>query len=100
MHCGVASLINKTYATDSIGNQTATETETVIYVTEQSLSRAEWVAAGRAGLNLQHLLVTPAINYSGQTEIEYENRRYSIYRTYQFGDDIELYCEAKGGVND
>ena len=100
MHCSVATLIQKAFSSDDIGNQIPIETETLIYTTEKSMNRYDWAEAGRIGLNPSHLLVTAAVNYSGETEIDYEGERYSIYRTYQRGDEIELYLEKKGGVQD
>jgi len=95
---GIATLIGKTYTLDSIGNSIATETSTTIFVDEKSITRQEWSEAGRQGLNPAVLLVTPSINYSGQDTVEYNSQRYAVYRTYEVGEDVELYLELKGGV--
>ena len=98
MISSVASLVDKTITYDEIGNATATEVLTEIYVTERAITRQEWAEAGRLGLNPEIELVTPFMNYGGQTEIEYCGKRYGIYRTYQNGDNVELYLEKKGGL--
>jgi hypothetical protein len=39
-------------------------------------------------------------DYDGERLLEYNGKRYGIYRTYHGrGDQIELYVERKGGTN-
>jgi len=98
MSSGIAKLVNSTISYDSIGQAVETETLTTIYVEELSITRAEWANAGRNGFNPETLLATPFMNYGGQRLVEYNGSRYGIYRTYQKGDNIELYLEKKGGA--
>lgn len=98
MISGTAKLITKTYTYDSIGQAVETESYTEIFVEERSITRTEWAEAGRNGFNPSIELVTPFVNFSGQEEVEYKGVRYAIYRTYQYGDNIELYLEKKGGL--
>lgn len=98
MISGTAKLIAKTYTYDSIGQAVETESYTEIFVEERSITRTEWAEAGRVGHNPSIQLVTPYMNYNNQEEVEYKGVRYSIYRTYLNGDNIELYLEKKGGV--
>ena len=38
--------------------------------------------------------------YAGEQIVEYQGRRYGVYRTYQAKtDELELYVERKGGTN-
>lgn len=97
MISGEAKLINQTITYDAIGQSVATESQTMIFVDESSITRAEWTDAGRNGFNPQICLITPFMNYDGQRFVEYKSKRYAIYRTYQRGDNIELYLELKGG---
>ena len=64
---------------------------------EQSVARNEFDVAGRHGIRASIVLITAKINYEGETEVEYDGQRYSIYRTYspQNSDDIELYLEKR-----
>ena len=40
-----------------------------------------------------------SFEYSGEEEVEYNNVRYAVYRTYQVNQDLmELYLEQKAGV--
>lgn len=98
MISGIAQLVNVAYSYDEIGQAVKAETLTEIYVEERSITRQEWTEAGRNGFNPSIELVTPFMNYDGQEEIEYSGVRYSIYRTYRTGDNVELYLEKKGGV--
>lgn len=96
---GIAYLISQTYVTDEIGRQIPKESKTEIFVTEDSITRSEWNAAGRDGLKPALMLKTSACNYSGEKIVEYNNVRYGIYRTYEKKetDEIELYLEWKAG---
>ena len=39
-------------------------------------------------------------DYEDETVLEYDNKRYAIYRTYRAKTDVlELYAERKGGTN-
>lgn len=95
-----AYLISRTFTIDEVGNQTATETETLIPVEIRSVSRDEFYRAGEQKLNPEMVLITAAENYSGQELVKVDNVRYSIYRKYQDpakNDDIELYCRKEVG---
>ena len=97
----VAYLITPIYRKGNL-NQDIREGEIkdMIYCTEESVSRSEFFEAGRSGFNPQTVITTPAINYSGQPECEYNGVRFSVYRTYykKEADEIELYLEIKAGV--
>lgn len=98
---GIAYLIQTSYVEDAIGQRIPNEENRVeLFVTVESVNRREWTDAGRNGFNPELKLVTAAINYSGEKEIEYEGVRYAIYRTYNVpdSDDIELYLQRKVGV--
>ena len=98
---GVAYLIQKKYVADNIGQLIPDgETRLELFVSVESINRREWMDAGRNGLNPEIKLVTAAINYSGEKEIEYKGVRYAIYRTYNVpdSDDVELYLQRKAGV--
>lgn len=98
---GVVCLIRKSYTKDEIGQYIPDgEISTEIFATVKSVSRREWMDAGRNGLNPELVLITASINYSGEKEAEYEGVRYAIYRSYNppDSDEIELYLQRKAGV--
>ncbi len=97
---GVAYLITKSHSQDAIGQFIEKENSNEIFVKINNIGRNEWVAAGRNGLTPEIMLETAAVNYTGETEAEFQGTRYSIYRTYQGpnSDSVELYLERKAGV--
>lgn len=99
---GVAKLIKETYIQDEIGQLIPSETEAEIYVEILSVTRSEWAAASRDGLNPAIVLRTQRINYSGERIAVLEGVRYGVYRTYALPDSdlIEIYLEEKAGVTE
>lgn len=66
-----------------------------------SITRSEFFAAGRNGLNPELAFTVFVGDYNGERTVEYHGRGYGIYRTYIVPgtDYIELYAERKGGTN-
>lgn len=95
-----ANLIKRVFASDSVGNQIATETKVPIPVETSSITRAEFFNAGELKLNPEMVVTTAAINYEGEEVIEIDSIRYAIYRTYRDkdSDEIELYLRKEAGV--
>ena len=91
----VATLVSETKTQDSIGQWISTETEREIFCEEYSITRNEWADAGRLGLNPEICLKTHIGNYNDELVVKYQNKRYSVYRTYKQGEEIELYLERK-----
>lgn len=98
MIADVAKLIRKYYISDAIGQAIEVEEAREIYVDVSSVTRQEWTEAGRMGFNPSIRLVTPYANYEDEDEVEFRRKRYSVYRTFVAGDNIELYLEKKGGL--
>lgn len=96
----IAVLIGQSYTTDAYGQSIATETQCPIWAHQQDLTRAEFFAAGRSGLDASFVLLTQKVNYHGERIVEWKGIRYGIYRTYSRGDsdEVELYLERKAGV--
>ena len=97
----VITLITKTMTTDEVGFPIAEETEYETFCRVDSISRAEFFNAGKAGMTPEYVFIINAVEYNGQTEVEYEGKRYTIYRTYRTDEDMmELYAEYRSGVTD
>ena len=97
----VAYLTRQSFIEDEIGQCVeGEETLLEVFVTETSITRAEFFGAGQNGFKPDLVLKMPKINYSGETEIVYNQKRYSIYRTFsgEDSDEIELYVRSKVGV--
>ena len=95
----VIKLISQQRTQDSRGVWRTEETYRQVYCNVNSISLTEFTEAGRNGLNPQYRFIVFHADYEGETICEYEGLRYSIYRTYRRGDDLELYVERKGGSN-
>lgn len=92
-------LIAETFAADSIGNQTATETNKTVYAEIASVSQSEFFQAGQSGLKPDYKVIMWSFEYNGENIIEYDSKRYNVYRTFLRTDEkIELYLTQKAGV--
>lgn len=90
------TLIQQRFESDSIGNQAETTQEVPLLARVKSVNRNEFYLAGQAGLRPEMIFEIHAIEYSGEMELIFEGKRYSIIRTYQSGQDIlELICQRK-----
>jgi len=95
----VIDLIKTTYTKDTLGQYTYSESKTTVFAKITSVSQSEWFEGGRNGLNPQFRFTTFAGDYSGEKELDYNSKRYVIYRTYYtMGDTVELYTEEKKGT--
>ena len=97
----VITLITESYAKDDSGVPRKKETAAVVFARKKSVSRTEFFDGGRNGLNPEYEFDVFRGDYNGQRVIEFEGKRYGVYRTYEPDDSdyIELYCERKGGTN-
>ncbi|MBM6870805.1 hypothetical protein [Pseudoflavonifractor phocaeensis] len=75
--------------------------ETKILGRVESVSRSEWYDAGREGMAPEMVFVTPAVNYRGEQQAQWQGERYKIYRTYRrrSSQEIELYLGRRVGVS-
>ena len=97
----VIKLIPVSYTQDAAGVQRPTEgVPREVMCQVDSVTRSEFFEGGRNGLNPEYTFRMFFGDYQGERIVEYNGKRYSIYRTYHGrGDIIELYAERKGGTN-
>ena len=95
----VIDLIVTAYTKDTLGQYTYVNTKRTVFAKVTSVSQSEWFEGGRQGLNPQFRFTLFVGDYEGEKELEYNSKRYTIYRTYySMGDTVELYTEEKKGV--
>lgn len=95
----VCYLQSVTITEDDIGNQIETLANRFVYCAELPLNSSEYFNAGQSGIKPEHLLVVDLEEYDGEETVLFEDKPYSIYRTYPRSDGlIELYCNKKAGV--
>lgn len=99
MRDSIAYLISTTIIEDDIGNQIEQETLKEVYCTVESISQSEYLQTFLSGLKPQIKITICWFDYSDEEIIKYNDKRYSIYRTYLRNDErIELYLTTKAGV--
>lgn len=74
--------------------------EREVWADVRSISRAEFAAAGAAGLKPSLMAVVHACDYGGQTRLRWEGLTLEVYRTYRRGNVVELYATEKRGKAD
>ena len=95
------NLISRTFTSDTIGQQVATETIKTVVAELKSINRSEWVAAHQIGYNPVVTAIVSAFDYNNEEIVEIDSERYVVYRTYSRKDDyIELMLRKKVGEAD
>lgn len=93
------SLISIVPLVDDLGIQIDdTTTEVPVYCGRLSVEGKEYHDARQQGLKPEIILAVYAEEYGGQDHVDFEGKRYTIYRRYERTDGlVELYCIAKVG---
>lgn len=87
-----------TYSVDSQGFPTESVTETAVYADTNSVKRSDFYSAEANGHKVSLTFTVNVCDYSDQQEIKYDNKIYTVVRSYQTDlDHIELICERKDG---
>lgn len=95
-------LVDKALEEDEIGNiKTSSFTLTKRYAKKQSVRTNEYYSAVETGLTPSIEFVMKRIDYDGQQELNWNNKRYSVIRTIDPKNkyDIVLICARKMGIN-
>jgi len=97
----VLKLIGQSYERDDNGvMQLVDTTEREIFCQVESITRNEFFEAGRNGLNPEYKFLIFFGDYQNERVVEYDEKRYAVYRTFRGKNDIiELYVERQGGTN-
>ena len=95
-------LLSTTLEEDEIGNVIpSSSTSKKCYAKKQSIRTNEFYNDTMTGLTPSCEFVIKRLNYSGESEIEYNNEIYSVIRTIDPKNkfDIVLVCAKKIGIN-
>lgn len=93
----VIDLIKETITIDDIGQEIKTETVTQVFADVRSVTQAEFYRAGDLDLKPSLSFTIFFADYDNEKIVEYQNVRYSVYRTYRSNDNLELYVERRIG---
>lgn len=95
-------LVNKVLEEDEIGNvKTSSFTLTKRYAKRQSVRTNEYYRAVESGRSPSLEFVMKRLDYDGQMELDYNNKRYMVIQTIDPKNkyDIVLVCARKMGIN-
>ena len=83
---------------DSYGVPQETTSDTEVYARVESVSASEFFEGGQNGFKPEYRFLVNAWEYSDEPDIVYQDKVYSVYRTYRRNLDLlELYVERKAG---
>lgn len=96
MKTEVIKLITKIQSGTEVG-----EKETEVYATKKSVRQNEFYAAQQVGHNPQFMLIVDALDFESAvedgepaSEVDYNDKRYVILRSYETNGEVELICEV------
>ncbi|WP_419720637.1 phage head closure protein [Kurthia gibsonii] len=93
------SLISIGTTKDDLMQDIETEILKEVFAEKRSISQQEFFNAGQTDIKPTKCFVIYAHEYNDERFLIYENKKYSIYRTYEKDEDIELYCEVRTSGN-
>ncbi|WP_373845041.1 phage head-tail adapter protein [Clostridium sp.] len=92
------SLIQKVSGYDEIGNPISVENPVPILCGKKSIGRTEFYNAAANDLKPVIIFEIHGYEYNGETEVEFEGKRYTVMKTYEVDfETLELTCEVKRG---
>ena len=88
-------LIAITVTENSMGDMIETETKTEVFANKKSIRQSEFYQAAATGLRPEIMFEVWSEEYSNQPKLKYNNKLYTIIRTYdKDGELIELICQG------
>lgn len=92
------TLLSIEYTQDDLGEWTETTSETDIFARVESITMNEFYQAGMQGFKPEYRMTVWMNEYSGQKILSYNDKIYTIYRSYRRDDGrIELYVTERKG---
>ncbi len=93
----VIKLVGYTVTLDELMQEVKTPIEKQVFANKRSVSQTEFFNGGQGGLRPQYQFEIRLSEYGGESELIFDGKTYSIYRVYEKGENIELYCEVRVG---
>jgi SPP1 family predicted phage head-tail adaptor len=87
-------LIAITVTENSMGDMIETETKTEVFANRKSIRQSEFYQAAATGLRPEIMFEVWSEEYSSQQRVKYDNKLYTIIRTYDKGERTELVCQG------
>jgi hypothetical protein len=92
----VCNLLSQTTTgMDDLGQSIIKEKPQMVFCSKLSITRAEFNSAGQMGHKPEMLLVVDSESYNGEKKLEYQKKKFTIYKTFARMDGhTELFCEV------
>ena len=94
----VINLITIVKTKNSVGSWTEVETPKQVYADKKSIRQNEFYQAQSTGLRPELMFIVRSSEYSGETRLSFDNKKYEIIRTYDKDNEFtELICQGLVG---
>jgi len=90
----VIELITATTTQNTIGDNIDTKTYSQRFANKKSVRQSEFYQAMNNGLKPSLMFEIRSIDYNNEESLRYNSKEYTIIRTYDKGEVIELTCEG------
>ncbi|MFJ3389547.1 phage head closure protein [Lysinibacillus sp. NPDC086135] len=97
MYNEVVKLVGYTIEKDEMLQEVKVETKRELFCEKKSVGRYEFYIAGQQGTKPEYVFVVRLADYKNEDTLIYKGNKYSIYRSYDKGEFIELYTQRKVG---
>lgn len=97
MYNEVIKLVGYTIEKDEMLQEIKTEYKRELFCERKSVGRYEFFIAGQQGTKPEYVFVVRLADYQNEDTLIYKGNKYSIYRSYDKGEFIELYTQRKVG---
>lgn len=95
----VIELVGYAVTLDELMQEVKTPIKKQVFANKRSVSQTEFFNGGQGGMRPQYQFEIRLSEYGDESELIFNGKTYSIYRTYEKGENIELYCEIRVGDN-
>lgn len=93
--CDVIELMSVIESENDIGDTVEEPVSVQVYANKKSIRQSEFYQSMANGLRPELMFEIRQIEYSDQDKLKYNNKTYSIIRTYSKNDEIlELICQG------
>lgn len=83
------------------GFETVVDSQKIVFADKKSAKRTEFYLAAQADLQAETEFKISLFDYEDERIIEHEGKFYSVIRTYETGDYIEITCQKRiGGLDE
>ena len=80
------------------GRESSIESQRTIFAEKKSVRSTEFYQAYQSGLEVTKIFKIWAIEYDDERVLKHEEKYYTIIRTFERGDFLELTCTRRKGL--